>query len=56
MPDGADTVVRVEDTKGEEILLISSMPEKGENVRHKGENIKKGDIVLTKGVFSMPPI
>ena len=50
VPDGADTVVRVEDTKGEgDSVNIFYAGEKGENVRHKGENIKKGDIVLTKG-------
>src|SRR4030067_2971862 len=50
VPDGADTVVRVEDTKGEgDSVNIFYAGKKGENVRHKGENIKKGDIVLTKG-------
>ncbi len=50
VPDGADTVVRVEDTKGEgDSVNIFYAGKRGENVRHKGENIKKGDTVLSKG-------
>ncbi|MCC6544872.1 MAG: molybdopterin molybdotransferase MoeA [Nitrospirae bacterium] len=50
VPDGADSVVRVEDTKTEgESVNIFYAGKIGENVRHKGENIKKGDTVLSKG-------
>ncbi|MBI5756236.1 MAG: molybdopterin molybdenumtransferase MoeA, partial [Nitrospirae bacterium] len=50
VPDGADSVVRVEDTKSEgDVVRIYYSGKKGENVRKKGENIKKGDIVLAKG-------
>ena len=50
VPDGADSVVRVEDTKTEgDSVNIFCAGKIGENVRHKGENIKKGDTVLSKG-------
>lgn len=55
VPDGADTVVRVEDTKfeGDRVSIFRS-GKKGENVRKKGENVKKGDRVLSKGVIIGP--
>jgi molybdopterin molybdotransferase len=50
MPEGADTVVRVEDTQehnGEVHILTRA--DTGANVRHPGEDMRKGDTVLTAG-------
>lgn len=55
VPDGADTVVRVEDTKYEgDVVTIFRSGKKGENIRKKGENVKKGDSVLEKGTLIGP--
>jgi len=47
MPEGADAVVIKEDVQrdGKSILVFREVM-KGENVRYRGEDIKKGDIVL----------
>lgn len=50
VPDGANTVVRVEDTKFEgDVVSIFRSGKRGENIRKRGENVKKGDMVLRKG-------
>lgn len=50
VPDGANTVVRIEDTDGgQEQVTINKFPIKGKDIREKGENIKKGDTVLKNG-------
>ena len=50
MPDGADTVVRVEDTdNAADIVTIAAATPKGTSIRHAGEDLKKGEIILTKG-------
>lgn len=55
VPEGADTVIRVEDTKTEEkIVSIFKANRQGENIRKRGENVKKGDLVLTKGTSIGP--
>lgn len=55
VPDGADTVIRVEDTKTEDkIVSIFKAGRQGENIRKRGENVKKGDLVLTKGTSIGP--
>jgi molybdopterin molybdotransferase len=51
IPPGADTVVRVEQTKrippsGVAILAPSEV---GQSISRKGEDVKPGDVVLTKG-------
>lgn len=50
MPDGADTVVRVEDTSmsGDTVKIVAA-PSAGTNVRHPGEDIRIGDTVLEEG-------
>lgn len=51
VPDGADTVIRVEDTAGSgEKVKILTPPDEGANIRLKGENLKVGDKVLEAGV------
>jgi molybdopterin molybdotransferase len=48
MPDGADTVVRFEDTEASEsAVLINRIPGRGANVRYAGEDVRAGELVLT---------
>jgi molybdopterin molybdotransferase len=50
MPDGADTVVRVEDTdNASDVVTIAAATPKGMAVRDAGEDLKKGETILTKG-------
>ena len=55
MPNGADTVVRFEDTRQErdrvEILVA---PQRGRNVRQAGEDVREGQIVLRRGIMLSP--
>ncbi|MBE0582615.1 MAG: molybdopterin molybdenumtransferase MoeA, partial [Desulfofustis sp.] len=50
LPDGADTVVRQEDTREAgsrvEILTIHGL---GQDVRHQGEEFHAGDLLLVRG-------
>jgi len=50
LPKGADTVVMVEDTErtGEGVWVFQAVPP-GENIRRAGEDVKKGDRVISKG-------
>jgi molybdopterin molybdotransferase len=50
MPAGADAVVEVEATESRgETVLVSRQVEPGENVRHAGEDVPSGTIVLDAG-------
>src|SRR5205085_1529858 len=50
MPDGAETVVRVEDTdKANAVVTIAAATPTGMAVRNAGEDLKKGEVILTKG-------
>jgi len=50
IPDGADTVVRVEDTDGgTERVTIRNARDARKNVRHRGEDFQKGAIVIAAG-------
>lgn len=50
MPEGADTIVPVEFTKLEgEYVLVEKAFKKGSNVRLKGEEVKKGEVILKSG-------
>jgi molybdopterin molybdotransferase len=50
MPDGADTVVRVEDTdNATDVVTIAAATPTGMATRQAGEDLKKGETVLTKG-------
>ena len=50
IPQGADTVVPVEYTQTKDgTVLIKRAFKKGANIRRKGEDLKKGEIVLKKG-------
>jgi len=55
VPDGADSVVRVEDTEpGEDQVGIRVAVEPGANVRHPGEDIRSGDLVFAPGRVLRP--
>ncbi|RLA94186.1 MAG: molybdopterin molybdenumtransferase MoeA, partial [Deltaproteobacteria bacterium] len=56
IPEGADTVVRVEDTKvdGEWVYILLEVPP-GKDLRPIGEDISKGDTVIKSGTVITPP-
>ncbi len=50
IPEGADTVVPVEFTElSDGYVIIKKNFKKGANIRRRGEDVKKGDVVLPKG-------
>lgn len=50
LPDGADTVVKVEDTDGGTVLVrIARGAEPGTWIRRRGEDLARGRVVLTAG-------
>ena len=57
VPAGADTVIRVEDTKddGDQVLILVP-PKQGANIRPLGENLRNGDVVLSKGMEITPGV
>lgn len=55
MPEGADTVVPVEDTEARgDSVFFRSLPEPGANVRKAGEDVKAGALVLPEGSRMRP--
>lgn len=59
LPEGADTVVIQEhvqatDNNGTESILIDGSTDAGRNVRHAGEDINTGDVVLPAGTLINP--
>jgi molybdopterin molybdotransferase len=55
LPDGADTVVRQEDTdEGAETVTIVRDRDVGVNIRRVGEDIRRGTTVLTEGMALGP--
>jgi molybdopterin molybdotransferase len=55
IPKGADTVIPVEDTKKEEgwVLILNEAP-LGEHIRRAGEDVKKGERVISAGDLIRP--
>jgi molybdenum cofactor synthesis domain-containing protein len=55
LPKGADSVVMVEDTEkdGDKVRVYSPV-HPGENVSRRGEDIRKGEVVVTAGEFLTP--
>ncbi len=55
MPVGADTVVPVEETKkeGNRVHILKAFP-CGDNVRQAGEDVRKGDLVISRGDVIRP--
>ena len=51
MPEGSDKVIRVEYTEEKDGTMVLLRNESLKNVIVKGENLKKGDIVLAPGVI-----
>jgi molybdopterin molybdotransferase len=50
LPEGADTVVRVEDTDGGTTTVeIRDARDAGKNIRYRGEDLREGDTVLARG-------
>ena len=55
MPDGADTVVRVEDTDNRiDNVTVSVATKPGTSVRAAGEDLKSGETILRRGVLLRP--
>ena len=50
LPEGADGVIRIEHTEsaGDEVLVVNDM-DAGRNVRVRGEDMRRGDVVLPAG-------
>ena len=58
MPDGADTVVMVEDTVPErdgESVRVLAPTEPGRNVAPLGEDVRRNQVVLETGTWIRPP-
>lgn len=55
LPEGADTIVRVEDTdNGSQIVTVTKATARGVSVRQAGEDLQAGEIVLTRGTVLRP--
>ena len=55
MPDGADTVVRVEDTdNGSDTVTITRATAAGTAVRQAGEDLRRGETILRRGTLLRP--
>ena len=55
VPEGADTVVRFEETRMEgDWVVILSPPSTGKNVRQAGEDVRQGQVVLEPGKLLRP--
>ena len=55
MPDGADTVVRVEDTDNRtDTVTITVATRPGTSVRAAGEDLKRGETILVRGTVLRP--
>ena len=50
IPDGADTIIRVEDTQknGERVAIFVERPPQFD-LRHAGEDVRRGETILSKG-------
>jgi molybdopterin molybdotransferase len=55
VPDGADSVIRVEDTDGGETqVAIRDVRDAGRNVRPKGEDLRLGDVAVPRATVLGP--
>lgn len=55
VPDGADTVIRVEDTDGGEVrVAINDARDAGRNVRPRGEDLRAGEVAVSAGTVIGP--
>lgn len=55
LPEGADAVVRMEDTRQEEerVVLLAEA-RKGQDIRHAGEDVRIGEKVISRGEIIRP--
>lgn len=52
LPQGTDGVVRQEDTdEGKDVVTITKDRDAGANLRHVGEDVRRGAVVLRQGAF-----
>jgi molybdopterin molybdotransferase len=58
LPAGTDTVVRQEDTAaaGTDRVRVTDARDAGQNIRRRGEDIRKGTVVLTAGTALGPAV
>jgi molybdopterin molybdotransferase len=50
IPEGADSVIRQEDTKKDgNTVIIYTSAKKGQNIRFAGEDVRQGELVVKKG-------
>jgi len=50
LPEGADTVVRVEDTdNGVDLVTVQAVTQRGTSVRARGEDLRAGETVIARG-------
>ncbi len=57
VPEGADSVVRIEDTDGgSNTVAIRDARDSGRNVRPAGEDFRKGDVLGGEGTVVTPPL
>jgi molybdopterin molybdotransferase len=57
VPEGADTVVKVEDTEAEEdggVVVVHAAPAEGANIRLAGEDVRPGQVVVASGAAIGP--
>jgi molybdopterin molybdotransferase len=55
MPTGTDAVARSEITiRGENTVFVTAPVKKGEDIRYRGEDVRNGDVVLTRGARVRP--
>lgn len=55
VPDGADTVIRVEDTDGGETVVdVRDTRDVGRNVRPRGEDLRRGAVAVARGSVIEP--
>jgi molybdopterin molybdotransferase len=55
IPEGADSVIRQEDTKKDgKTVIIYTSAKKGQNIRFAGEDVRKGELVVKKGSALRP--
>jgi molybdopterin molybdotransferase len=56
VPSGADTVLLQEDATRHEdgTIGLTFFPEKGRHIRPRGQDFKKGDVILSKGALMTP--
>jgi molybdopterin molybdotransferase len=56
VPEGADTVIMLEDTETRENEIVCFKdPGKGAHIRRAGEDVRAGEVTLTKGDIVRPP-